>query len=141
MKEKSLLLIKPDAVRNKHIGHIITILEENNFHFCALKLFRFDRELAENFYAEHLGKDFYENLLNFMMSDFTVAIIVQKENAVQELRDLIGDVNPAIRKPRTIRYLYAEGITENAVHASDSVISAKREIGIIFKTEDTERRG
>ena len=141
MKEKSLLLIKPDAVRNKHIGHIITILEENDFHFCALKLFRFDRELAENFYAEHRGKDFYENLLNFMMSDFTVAIIVQKENAVQELRDLIGDVNPAIRKPRTIRYLYAEGITENAVHASDSVISAKREIGIIFKTEDTERRG
>jgi len=140
MKEKSLLLIKPDAVRNKHIGHIITILEENDFHFCALKLFRFDRELAENFYAEHRGKDFYENLLNFMMSDFTVAIIVQKENAVQELRDLIGDVNPAIRKPRTIRYLYAEGITENAVHASDSVISAKREIGIIFKTEDTERK-
>lgn len=140
MKEKSLLLIKPDAVRNKHIGHIITILEENNFHFCALKLFRFDRELAENFYAEHQGKDFYENLLNFMMSDFTVAIIVQKENAVQELRDLIGDVNPAIRKPRTIRYLYAEGITENAVHASDSVISAEREIGIIFKTKDTERK-
>ena len=140
MKEKSLLLIKPDAVRNKHIGHIITILEENDFHFCALKLFRFDRELAENFYAEHRGKDFYENLLNFMMSDFTVAIIVQKENAVQQLRDLIGDVNPAIRKPGTIRYLYAEGITTNAVHASDSVISAKREIGIIFKTEDTERK-
>ena len=139
MKEKSLLLIKPNAVRNKHIGHIITILEENNFHFCALKIFRFNRELAEHFYAEHKGKSFFEKLLNFMMSDFIVAIIVQKDNAVQELRDLIGDVNPEKRKPGTIRYLYAEGITENAVHASDSIDSAKREIGIIFNTENTEK--
>ena len=132
MKEQSLLLIKPNAVRNKHIGHIVTILEENDFHFCALKIFRFDRQLWELFYAEHKGRAFFENLLSFMISDDTVAIIVEKDNAVQELREIIGDVDPEKRKPGTIRALYAEGITENAVHASDSITSAIREIGIIF---------
>ena len=67
-----------------------------------------------------------------MISDDTVAIIVEKDNAVQELREIIGDVDPEKRKPGTIRALYAEGITENAVHASDSITSAIREIGIIF---------
>ena len=132
MKEQSLLLIKPNAVHNKHIGHIVTILEENDFHFCALKIFRFDRQLGELFYAEHKGRAFFENLLSFMISDDTVAIIVEKDNAVQELREIIGDVDPEKRKPGTIRALYAEGITENAVHASDSITSAIREIGIIF---------
>lgn len=132
MKEKSLFLIKPNAIRNKHIGHIISILEEENYEFCAIKIFRFDRSLAERFYAEHEGKAFYEPLLNFMTSDKTIAIIVQKENAIQDLRELIGDVDPQNRKPGTIRDLYAEGITENAVHASDSIFSAEREIGIIF---------
>jgi len=132
MKQRSLLLIKPNAVRHGHIGHIISLIEKGGYHLLALKLFRFDRELATRFYAEHMGKAFFENLVEFMMSDDTVAIVVEKENAICDLRDLIGAVEPEKRKPGTIRFLFGEGVTENGVHASDSESSAIREIGVIF---------
>ncbi len=132
MKQRSLLLIKPNAVRHGHIGHIISLIEKGGYHLLALKLFRFERELASRFYAEHIGKSFFENLVEFMMSDDTVAIVVEKENAICDLRDLIGAVEPEKRKPGTIRFLFGEGVTENGVHASDSESSAVREIGVIF---------
>lgn len=132
MIEKSLLLIKPNAVRHGHIGHIISLLERGGYHLCALKLFRFDDALATSFYAEHVGKDFFAGLVKFMSSDDTVAIVVQKENAIHDLRDLIGAVQPEQRKPGTIRFLFGEGVTENGVHASDSLSSAEREITVIF---------
>lgn len=132
MSEQSLLLIKPNAVRHGHIGHIISLIEHGGYHLCDLKLFRFDAALAERFYAEHVGKDFFAKLVDFMASDDTVAIVVQKENAIHDLRELIGAVQPELRKPGTIRFLYGEGVTENGVHASDSLASAKREIEVIF---------
>lgn len=132
MKEKSLLLIKPNAVRHEHIGHIISLIEKNGYHLCALKLFRFDKALAARFYAEHVGKEFFERLVDFMTSDDTVAIVVEKENAIADLRDLIGAVQPEKRKPGTIRFLFGEGVTENGVHASDSLESAAREIDVIL---------
>ncbi len=132
MKQRSLLLIKPNAVRHGHIGHIISLIENGGYHLAALKLFRFDKELASKFYAEHVGKGFFEKLVEFMMSDDTVAIVVEKENAIQDLRDLIGAVEPEKRKPGTIRFLYGEGVTENGVHASDSEPSAIREIEVVF---------
>ena len=132
MKQQSLLLIKPNAVRHGHIGHIISLIEKGGYHLLALKLFRFDRELATQFYVEHVGKPFSDHLVEFMMSDDTVAIVVEKENAIQDLRDLIGAVEPEKRKPGTIRFLFGEGVTENGVHASDSEGSAIREIGVIF---------
>ncbi len=132
MIEQSLLLIKPNAVQHKHIGHIISLLEKSGYHLAALKLFRFDDELASKFYAEHIGKPFFPGLVKFMTSADTVAIIVEKENAIHDLRDLIGAVEPDKRKPGTIRFLFGEGVTENGVHASDSFASAEREIGVIF---------
>ncbi len=132
MHQRSLLLIKPNAVRHGHIGHIISLLEKGGYHLAALKLFRFDAELATRFYAEHIGKGFFDNLVTFMMSDDTVAIVVEKENCINDLRELIGAVEPEKRKPGTIRFLYGEGVTENGVHASDSPASAVREIGVIF---------
>jgi len=132
MIQRSLLLIKPNAVRHGHIGHIISLIERGGYHLVALKLFRFDRKLATEFYAEHQGKGFFANLVEFMMSDDTVAIVVEKAMAIQDLRDLIGAVEPEKRKPGTIRYLFGEGVTENGVHASDSETSAVREIGVIF---------
>ena len=132
MSQKSLLLIKPNAVRHEHIGHIISLIEKGGYHLCALKLFRFDPALASRFYAEHQGKDFFERLIEFMTSDDTVAIVVEKQNAIPDLRELIGAVQPEKRKPGTIRFLFGEGVTENGVHASDSPESAKREIEVIF---------
>ena len=132
MIEQSLLIIKPNAVVHHHIGHIITMVEQAGFNLKYLQTFQFTPELASVFYEMHKGKNFYDRLVNFMCSAPCVGIIVEKENAIEDLRDLIGDVNPDIRKVGTIRDFFAEGITENAVHASDSKESAEREINIIF---------
>lgn len=132
MTERSLLLIKPNAVVHHHVGQIIAILEEAGFQLADMKEFQFDPELAREFYTAHIGKGFFDKLVEFMCSGATVGLIVEKDDAIAELRELIGEVDPARRKPGTIRDLYAEGITENAVHASDSPESAQREIAIIF---------
>ncbi len=132
MNQRTLLLIKPNAVLHRHAGEIIHMIEESAFLMRDLKIMRFDRALAEQFYAEHLGKEFYPRLLDFMCSGDTIAVLLEKENAVRDLRKLVGDTDPAKREPRTIRALFAEGITENAVHASDSPDHAAREISLIF---------
>ncbi|MGC9361555.1 MAG: nucleoside-diphosphate kinase [Candidatus Syntrophosphaera sp.] len=132
MSERSLLLIKPNAVEHHHVGHIISILEEAGFELEEIKEFQFTPESAGVFYAMHQGKDFYDRLISFMCSGPTIGIIVKKDNAIEGLREIIGAVDPQERKPGTIRALYAEGVTENAVHASDSRENAKREIGLIF---------
>ncbi len=132
MCERSLFLIKPNAVEHHHVGQIISILEESGFELEEIKEFQFTRESAGVFYAAHKGKEFYERLLNFMCSGPTIGIIVKKDNAIEDLREIIGAVDPEERRPGTIRDLYAEGITENAVHASDSRENSEREIGLIF---------
>jgi nucleoside-diphosphate kinase len=132
MIEQSLLIIKPNAVVHHHIGHIIAMVEQAGFNLKYINIIRFTPELASVFYEMHKGKSFYDRLVNFMCSAPCVGIIVEKENAIEDLRGLIGDVNPEKRKVGTIRDFFAEGITENAVHASDSKESAEREINIIF---------
>jgi nucleoside-diphosphate kinase len=130
MKQRCLFLIKPNAIGN--IGKIITLIEENGFDILDLKMIRFNPQLSREFYQEHLKKEFYPRLERFMCSGNTVALLLEKENAIAEIRELLGDVIPEKRKPGTIRALYGEGVTDNGGHASDSVESAKREIGIIF---------
>ncbi len=132
MTEQTLLLIKPNAVLHKHAGEIISIIEAKAFVLRNIKVIQFDRHFAALFYEEHRGKEFFERLLDFMCSGTTIALLLEKENAVSALRDLVGDANPSKRKPGTIRDIYAEGITENAVHASDSPDHAKREIALVF---------
>lgn len=132
MNEQSLFLIKPNAIEKRHVGHIISMVEEKGFIIRNIKIFRFDENSAKEFYAEHLGKEFFERLVSFMISGSTVALLLEKNNAVADLRMLVGDTDPQKRLHGTIRYLYAEGITENAVHASDSLEHARREIGLIF---------
>ena len=132
MNQQTLLLIKPNAVLHRHAGEIIHMIEQSAFLMRDLKIMRFDPDLAAQFYTEHLGKEFYPRLLDFMCSGTTIAVLLEKENAVFDLRKLVGDTDPAKREPNTIRALYAEGITENAVHASDSPEHAAREISLIF---------
>ncbi len=128
----SLLLIKPNATRRNLIGAIIKMLEDNRFTVKHLKSFTMTDELAAGFYAEHLGKNFYNELVSFMKSGTTIGVVVSKDNAVQDLRTLVGSTNPANANPGTIRYLYGETVSFNAVHASDSPNSAQREINLIF---------
>jgi len=132
MIQQSLFLIKPNAVAEGHVGQIITMLESSGFKIRDIRLFRFDDKLAAEFYKDHLGKDFYPRLQSFMCSGDSFALLLEKENAIEDLRELMGDVIPEKRKPGTIRALYGQGVTDNGAHASDCAKSAAREIKVIF---------
>ena len=125
-------MIKPCAVRNQYIGSILKMISERGFRIKALKLTRMTRENAEAFYGIHAGKPFYEGLVTFMSSGPIVAAILEKENAVEDYRELIGATNPANAAPGTIRALYAESFTANAVHGSDSDENALVEGSFFF---------
>lgn len=132
MKQKTLLLIKPNATKKHKIGSILKIVEDNGFEIEKLKMFRMDNELADKFYAEHIGKNFFETLKSFMLSGNIVGAVLSREDAIAKLRELVGNTNPEKAALGTIRFLFADSFTENAVHASDSPESAEREIGLIF---------
>ena len=127
-----MLLIKPNATAKNKIGEILKIMEDHGFVIEALKMMILDDEVTSRFYAEHKGKPFYEGLVKFMHSGKTVAAVLKRENAILELRKLVGDTDPEKAEAGTIRRLYGETVRMNAVHASDSVENAKREISIIF---------
>ena len=132
MEQKTLLLIKPNATKKNKIGAIIKMVEDNGFVIEQLKMFAMDNELADTFYAEHLGKSFYPQLKSFMLSGKIVGTVLRREDAIVKLRELVGNTNFEKAAPGTIRFLFAASFTENAVHASDSPESAKREIALIL---------
>jgi nucleoside-diphosphate kinase len=129
---KTLTIIKPGAVSNEYIGPILAKINANGFHIAALKLFRLTRTQAESFYAIHKERSFYESLVNFMSSGPVVTAILEKENAVEEYRKLIGNTDPAKAEEGTIRKLFAESIERNAVHGSDSDENAEYECDFFF---------
>ena len=133
MSEKTLSIIKPDAVERNLIGKIIQIFEENNLVVDQLKKVHIDIEFAKKFYAIHSDKPFFNDLCNYISSGPLVAIILKGKNAVQKNRDLMGSTNPKEAKSGTIRNLYAISIDKNSVHGSDSIESAKVEIDLFFK--------
>ena len=132
MSQRSLLLIKPNAMAHGHAGQIISLAEEAGFAIRDCGIVSFTPEAAGEFYAMHRGKEFFDRLIGFTCSGPVMALILERDHAVEALRNLIGDADPAKRARETIRGLYAEGITENAVHASDSEANAEREIALIF---------
>ena len=134
--ERTLSIIKPDAVGKNVIGKIISRFEENNLYLVAGKLVHLSDEMASGFYAEHKGKPFFNDLKKFMTSGPVFVQVLEGENAVQKNRDLMGSTNPKEAAPGTIRADFANSIDANAVHGSDSVESAKREIEYFFNTEE-----
>ncbi|ENN96302.1 nucleoside diphosphate kinase [Methanocaldococcus villosus KIN24-T80] len=131
--ERTLVIIKPDAVRRKLIGRIIQRIEDKGLEIIAMKMLKLSREEAEEFYKEHIGKEFYESLVNFMSSGRIVAMVVEGENAISVIRKLIGKTDPYEADPGTIRGDFALKLPENVIHASDSKASAEREIKFFFK--------
>lgn len=113
-------MIKPSSVRSNHIGAILKMINDNGFRIKAMKLTSMTRANAEAFYGIHAGKPFFEGLVDFMSSGPIVAAILEKENAIADYRELIGNTNPEKAAPGTIRALFAESVTANAVHGSDS---------------------
>jgi len=130
--ERTLVLIKPDAMERKLMGEIISIYEKKGFHISALKIVKPTKEMAEEHYAEHKGKPFYERLVNFITKGEVCALVIEGENIVDAVRKINGATDPLDAEPGTIRGRYALSKSENAVHASDSNESAEREIKIWF---------
>ena len=124
---KTLTMIKPDAVRNGHIGAILNQITEAGFQISAMKLTQLSLADAEAFYSVHKERPFFGELVAFMTSGPIVAAILEKENAVEDFRTLIGSTNPAEAAEGTIRARFATSIGENAVHGSDSDENAQIE--------------
>ncbi len=129
---KTLLIIKPDATERNLTGHIIGRLERAGFTIAEMRMVRLDENEARRFYAVHEGKHFLESLVKFMTSGPVVPILLEKENAVEDLRTLIGATNPARAACGTIRQEIALDIEKNSVHASDSNENAVKEIAFFF---------
>jgi len=125
-------MIKPRAVQNNFIGPILKIINEKRFRIKAMKMTRFTRERAEAFYEIHKGKFFFNDLIDFMSSGPIVAAILEKNNAVDDFRELIGNTNPEKAAEGTIRKLFAENMTANAIHGADSDENAIREGSFFF---------
>jgi len=132
MIQKSVVLIKPDGVERNIIGNIISCYEANELKIVELKLMQATREIAEKHYCQHKGKDFYEELITFITRSPLCAIILKGEDAVARVRHINGATSPTDATEGTIRHRYARSKTENCVHASDTVESAKEEIELWF---------
>tara|TARA_B100001250_G_scaffold56911_1_gene44021 strand:+ start:1084 stop:1509 length:426 start_codon:yes stop_codon:yes gene_type:complete len=119
-KNKTFTMIKPDAVEKGHIGGILKKINDSGFKIIAMKLTKLTKERASEFYKIHEEKPFFNDLIEYMTSGPIVSAVLQKENAVEDFRKLIGSTNPNEAAEGTIRKLYAESISANAIHGSDS---------------------
>ena len=132
--ERTLFIIKPDAVERRLTGKILAHVEDKGFRIVEARFSRLQREEAQTFYAEHHGKGFYNELVDFMTSGPVMLTCLERDNAVATLREVIGATDPAQAAEGTIRRLYAESKGRNSVHASDSLPSADREVKLFFGT-------
>ncbi len=130
--ERTLTIIKPDAIEAGHIGDIIKIFEANRFRIIAARLVTLTKKEAEGFYAVHRGKPFFASLTSFMSSGRALVMVMEGENIIARLRELMGSTDPAKAAPGTIRKLYATNIERNAVHGSDAAETAGYEIAYFF---------
>lgn len=138
--ERTFSIIKPDAVERNLIGVITQRLEEAGLRVVASKMKRLTQIEVEAFYAEHKGREFYEPLIDYMMSAPVIVQVLEGENAILKNRDIIGATDPSKAAPGTIRADFARSVRENSVHGSDSSESAAREISFFFsQTELCDR--
>jgi nucleoside-diphosphate kinase len=134
--ERTLSIIKPDAVAKNIIGEIYSRFEKGGLKIVAARMMRLSREKAEGFYAEHRGRPFFDSLVGYMISGPVLVQVLEGENAVMVNRKLMGATNPKEADPGTIRADFADSIDANAVHGSDAVASAEREIAYFFSSNE-----
>ena len=134
--ELTLCIIKPDAVKKSFVNEINKIIEDNKLIVLKSKKIKISKDIAEIFYSEHKEKPFFSDLIDFMTSDYSVVQILQGENAIANYRKLMGATNPDEATEGTLREKFAESLSKNAVHGSDSLESAQREIDIMSKIFD-----
>ena len=134
--ERTLVLIKPDAVQRGLVGRILDRFEQRGLSIRAAKLLTVDRELAERHYAEHSEKPFFGELVEFITSAPTLALVLEGEGAIAVVRTTMGATNPASAAPGTIRGDFALSMPDNLVHGSDSPESAEREVALWFAADE-----
>lgn len=134
--ERTFSIIKPDAVAKNVIGDIYSRFEKNGLKIVAAKMLHLTKEQAEGFYAEHSERGFFNDLVAFMISGPVIMQVLEGENAVLNHREIMGATNPKEAAPGTIRADFASSIDENAVHGSDAVETAKREIAFFFSDNE-----
>ena len=134
--ERTFVMVKPDGVQRNLVGEIIGRFERKGFKLVGMKLMRITPDLAAQHYAEHRAKPFYSDLISFITSGPVVAMVWEGLNAVSMIREMMGKTNPAEAAPGTIRGDFAINLTKNVIHGSDSLASAKREIGLFFTDKE-----
>lgn len=134
--ERTFIMLKPDAVQRGLVGQIIARFESKGCKLVGMKLIKVGRDLAEQHYAEHKGKGFFEPTVNYIMSSPVVAMVWEGKNVVAIARELMGSTHPATANPGTIRGAYGMDISRNIIHGSDSVASADREMALYFRPEE-----
>jgi nucleoside-diphosphate kinase len=130
--QRTLFIVKPDAVERDLIGRILAHVEAAGFRVVEARMQTLDRELAGQFYAEHLGKPFFPDLIGYMTSGRVLLVCLEREDAVAKLREVVGATDPAQAAPGTVRKLFGVSKQKNSVHASDSPASAEREVKLFF---------
>ena len=139
MKEKTLSIIKPNAMDKNLIGKIIAQLEESGLQVCAMKMVQIPPSQCETFYEEHRERPFFRELVTFMTRSPVVLMVLCGENAIARNREIMGATDPAKAAEGTLRALYGDSMGENALHGSDSTQSAQREIDIFFSPDEIHK--
>ena len=135
-RERTFVLLKPDAVHRGLVGAIVQRFERRGLKLVAMKTTKVSRDLAETYYAEHKGKAFFDGLVRYVTSSPVVAMVLEGDGAVAVVRKMMGKTNSADADPGTIRGDFGLTIGRNLIHGSDSPASAKREIGLFFRPEE-----
>lgn len=130
--QRTFSIVKPDAVAKNATGAIVAMIQEKGFRVLGMKMIEITKKQAEGFYAVHANKPFFDSLTNFMSSGPMVVMALEKENAIADLRKLMGATNPANAEPGTIRKKWAESIERNAIHGSDAEDTSRFELGYFF---------
>lgn len=134
--ERTCAILKPDCVRKQLTGKVLNMALDKGFHLLGLKMVKLTRAQVEAFYEEHRGKPFYEKLVDFMTEGRVIVAVLEKENAINDWRALMGKTDPKEAAEGTIRRLYAETVSINVVHGSDCAESAAREIAFFFSKSE-----
>jgi nucleoside-diphosphate kinase len=133
MTERTLAIIKPDAVKKRVTGKIIQKIEDEGFEILEMKMTHLTKEEAKKFYCVHKNQPFYESLTDFMSSGKVVVLLLERENAIKHWREVMGATDPAEARPGTLRRLYGFSVERNAVHGSDGAQTADWEVQFFFK--------
>jgi len=136
VRERTFCLVKPDGVQRGLVGEIMKRFENRGLQLVALKMVRISRQLAEEYYAEHVGKPFFPGLVDYVTSGPAVAMLWDGDNAVAIVRKMMGATDPVKAEPGTIRADFGLNIGRNVIHGSDSVQSANREAALFFKPDE-----